>query len=374
MMSITESIIANHKDDTDLSNIFNLINKIKNTKANIENAINDRDKCLINYGLKLDTIVNIKKMLNLSVESPSKPLDLDKFESGKKVHDNIIASLKEILIKQEQELEIILSTPIMDQINKEIIETICENPFIKSAECTICYALGIPVDLKIPCHRTNAKTGRPYCEGIVCILCARRILGLSLNIHKHHEVKCPTCRQISTRPTIAVDGYLINIGLLRAIDNYLIYENEIFKKNFGQSLNSIDCSKCNAKFDTLSNLHHHIRGDSGHSKCRESLILCHHCHTPTVRTLCINRICKSCINSFNHSHHIPDHWDDPLPLIPNNPIIDWNEPVINRDDWNDHLPLAAVTPNNYIPPIIDLSEDWDNWDNPVPLASETVWD
>jgi hypothetical protein len=345
-MSITESIIANHKDDADLSNVFNLINNIKYTKANIENAINERDKCLINYGLKLDTIVsNIKEMLNLSVESLSKPLDLDKFESEKKIHDNIIASLKEILIKQEQELEILLATPIMHQINKEIIETICENPFIKSIECTICYTLGIPVDLKIPCHRTNTKTGRPYCEGIICILCARRILGLSLNRHTLHEVKCPTCRQISIRPTIAVDGYLINIGLLRAVDNYLIYENEIFKKKFGQSLNSIDCSRCNAKFDTLSNLHHHIRGDNGHSKCPESLILCSHCRTPTVRTLCVDGICKSCINSFNqiNSHYIPDHWDDPLPLTPNNPIIDWNEPVINIDDWNDPVPLAAVT-------------------------------
>ena len=168
-----------------------------------------------------------------------------------------------------------------------------------------------------------------------------------------HEVKCPTCRQISKRPTIAVDGYLINIGLIRAIDNYLIYENEIFKKKFGQSLNCIDCSKCNAKFDTLSNYHHHIRGDSGHLKCRESLILCYHCRNPIVITLCIDGICKSCINSFYqiNSHYIPDNWDDPSP----------------------------IELDNLIPPIIDLSENGDRsvideWNEPVPLAAVTVWD
>ena len=355
-MSITESIIANYKDDVDLSNVFNLINKIKYTKVTIENAQNDRDKCIINYGFKLDSIVsNIKQSLSdSSVGSSSKPsLDFDKFESEKKVHDNIIGSLKEILIKQEQELEIILSSPIMHQINKEIIETICENPFIKSAECTICYTVGVPVDLKIPCHSTNARTGRPYCEGIVCILCARIILGLSINRSTHHDVKCPTCRQISKRPKVAVDGYLINIGLLRAVDNYLIYENEIFKKKFGQSLNSIDCPKCNTKFDTLSSLHHHIRGDKGQSKCPESLILCSECHTLTTRSLLIDGVCQNCynqINSYNqinrrYHNYIPNHWDDPVPLTP---VLD-----------------------NLIPPIIDLSDDWDN---PVPLAAVTAWD
>jgi len=202
-----------------------------------------------------------------------------------------------------------LSSDDITQLRTEIIKGIFNIPFMKSAECTICYSVEIIVDVKLPCRNIDSKTGRPRCEGLMCLSCARRILGLSLNRQQYHEVKCPTCRESSRRPLSAIEGYSINMGLIRAIDNYLIFENTIYKNIFGQSLKPIECSKCRMQLDTLSDLHHHLRGDTGYNNCPESLVLCLQCKTLCTRkTLTPTNICEKCYisNQINV-------WDRPPP-------------------------------------------------------------
>lgn len=202
-----------------------------------------------------------------------------------------------------------LSSEDIQQLRSEIIEGIFNIPFMKSAECTICYTVGIIVDVKLPCRNINVKTGRPRCEGLMCLSCARRVLGLSLDRQQYHEVKCPTCRESSRRPITAIEGYSINMALIRAIDNYLTFENNIYKNIFGQSLKSIECPKCGMQLDTLSDLHHHIRGDSGYDHCPESLVLCLQCKTLHARkTLTSTNICEKCY--INRRINV---WDRPPP-------------------------------------------------------------
>ena len=239
-------------------------------------------------------------------------------------------SITEIIIKNifdieklkilDKQLQKAFTSPFIEKFKKEIIESIFSNPFIKSSECTICFSVGIIVDIKLPCRNINPKSGRPSCEGIMCITCARQILGLSIDRQVYYTVKCPTCRESSARPLTDDEGYAINIPLMRAIDNFLTYENSIFIKYFEHSLKPIECSKCNSYFDTLSDLHHHIRCDEGYIQCPESYVLCLQCkklnkYKDLIKGIC--DICNACYNDSvdcdnqQHDHNILiDEWDE----------------------------------------------------------------
>ena len=291
MLSITEHIISstNFKDNY----IFTLINKIKNIKKELVQANIESDENIDKFVKHLNSIIiDIKQHKQLTVEKSI--LNFNDFEETKKTFNQKSLELTQTITDFEQELEVEKSKEPYISLQKNIIEKIFCNPFMKSIECTICLNYGIMVDLKIPCRNIDVQTGRPFCEGLICLTCARQVLGLSLDRHSYHEVKCPTCRQISRRPSVAIDGYSINMGLLRAADSFLTYENDIFKKMFNQSLNAIECQKCNQQFDTLSNLHHHMRADPGHNPCPESKIVCTSCRILTFRRNIINDKCTSC--------------------------------------------------------------------------------
>ena len=356
MISITETVLKNNKKvaKSDIKYISDLINKIALIKTSIEDSVIKRDACIAEYVTKLDTLVsNIKQSLvKSSTSSASKPtLDFDKFESEKEVHDDIITSMQETLKDLEKQLQIGLSTPSLQKIKKEISEHIFSSPFMKSTECSICFSVGIMVDVKLPCREINPRTGRPFCEGIMCLTCARHILGLSLDRQQYHQVKCPTCRETSRRPAKAAEGYAINMALMRAVDNYLTYENEIFIKYFEHSLKLIECQKCDANFCTLSDLHHHMRGDPSHIPCPGASVPCIQCKRLNIRKTLTNGLCEFC----NIHNNPPDTWDEPTPHeIPPNV---WDNPAPIAND-NGHWRQLPPRPNGPPPPAPITDDRW----------------
>lgn len=292
MLSITEHVISstNFKDNY----IFNLIKKIKDIRIQTVQVNIKRGEFIDKFVEHLNSIIiDIKQEVQLTLEKSI--LNFNEFDATKESFNREILELTHTIAELEQELEIEKSKESFINLQKNIIEKIFSIPFMKSTECSICLNYGIIVDLKISCRNIDPLTGRPFCEGLLCLTCARQVLGLSLDRHTYHEVKCPTCRQTSRRPANASEGYSINMGLLRAADSYLTYEDEIFKKTFNMSLNAIECQKCNSRFDTLSNLHHHMRADPGHIPCPESKVVCTNCRILTVRSNIINDKCTNCV-------------------------------------------------------------------------------
>jgi hypothetical protein len=108
---------------------------------------------------------------------------------------------------------------------------------------------------------------------------------------------------VSARPKKAADGYTINMLGLRIIDAYFTHESTHFTKLFSATLKPVTCEKCDSEFETLSDLHHHLRGDTGYTPCSYSQIPCQRCHKLVMQNIITDgsctTFCSSCLDITN---------------------------------------------------------------------------
>jgi hypothetical protein len=257
------------------SNVFNkigqLTEQINETTKIIDNLEQDLNifitlctKKIDEYALKLSQQISLS---NISTSSCSvQQLDFDDMLIKKNEYVIEIASHNKYLISFKKELEIAIMNRLLT--TKEwIIVKMQNHPILKSSECSICLQFSPLVDLILPCRAIDQSTGRPKCEGSICIECASRITGLSIDRTTPFIIKCPICNSGTPRPTNNTNTFALNMPLMRAVDSYLTYENSIFMQNFKAALKPVICPNCNSNFDTLSDLHHHMRNDPDYIPC-----------------------------------------------------------------------------------------------------------
>ena len=299
----TSDIIAN-----ELSNNIKIV-EIKKFKLELDSLTKQLDELSSSKDIFIKQTTEIinnfsKKSLsffnntsNTSIYEGESTLSLADMIKQKENFDLKIANIIEQIDYIVSVLDKITTDETFTIIRKTIINKINQKPFINECLCTICYELNIMVDLKFLCRTIDPRRGRPTCESMICLRCARTILGLDKSYEEFHEVKCPTCRKIYIRPRNATNAYTINMPIMRAIYVELITENNSFKKHFGIELNPINCSKCNMSLKSLNDLHHHMRGDNESIPCSMSKVKCAGpCGIFVCRKYLINDMCSICTN------------------------------------------------------------------------------
>ena len=267
-MSVVEQYINSNVSSSKKTKIDSIKNQIIDITHSMENTIQISKKLFINS-----------------------PEDID---SKKKYLEDIIESYKVCITNLTIKLDNITKNNL--SYRTPILAMLYKHPVLQTSECSICFELKPRVDLHLPCTVIDQITGRPKCEINVCIICARQITGLSISRAIGHLTVCPICKKKSPRHYKAGDTYSINMPIMRVVDSFLIQENTIFMDHFGIQLKPITCFQCMYDFDTLSDLHHHLRGDKGYTSCPESTLFCPGCNDFTQRKFLINVGCVKCSN------------------------------------------------------------------------------
>lgn len=219
-------------DNEIISNYFNTI------------AIYFEKKC-VTESEKIDFDLHITYCINITFK---------KMKSYRKIYRRQCLKIQKKIINLEDSYFSTILT-----IKKNIIKEINNNIIIDSIRCSICFDIGPPVILTLPCrYRTHDQTNskRPHCWGHLCLSCANKIC-----IYRFvNKIICPFCNSLFNKKAniVTTKSFSINTHLMTSIDKYLEYENKKFKDKFFVDLNPIICNTCNAVFNTLSELESHI--------------------------------------------------------------------------------------------------------------------
>lgn len=167
---------------------------------------------------------------------------------------------------------------------------------IFNAKCLICYELGIPAKLNLPCCLPN-NNGTIHCAGSFCLACCKKLFSIT-----DMEIKCPVCRSIYARQLLSMNLYLVDQDKIRLIDKYISNfwnkhtenmenNNEIPKSE----LKVLNCDKCNKPFDSLFDLYRHQTGKASKDICDHALVPCKICKFSFYRKDITNNYCNSCL-------------------------------------------------------------------------------
>jgi hypothetical protein len=204
---------------------------------------------------------------------------------------------------------------LVPELRTKIIDALQTAAFVKALECPICFKVKPPVKLRFPCHVSRNDTGRPTCWKSVCLTCARQVTGLSPSVNRPTTVKCPWCPTTCPRFPNGSAAYELNMSWMAYVDDCLAEEDLVFRSFFGIPLNPISCPECLDTFSGMSDLHHHMRGDTGFTACPESIVKCRTCvNSFARRLLSVRGQCSRCstVGPGSNTDSTSD-WNAPAP-------------------------------------------------------------
>lgn len=199
------------------------------------------------------------------------------------------------IIKSKQELYKYAMEPYKSAINTSKEKFYEELDVIFNAKCLICYEIGIPVKLNIPCCLPN-NNGTIHCAGSFCLACCKKFFSII-----EPEIKCPVCRTIYTRHLLNMNLYLVDQDKIRLIDKYIcnFWKNHTANiENVSEipksELKILNCDRCDKSYNSLFDIFRHQTGKTI-DICDHAFVPCKICKLVFYRKDITNNYCNSCL-------------------------------------------------------------------------------